>query len=289
MPLIEDNNKDKSQLRCRTMQISKHKWIKTSLVAGVAGLMLTACSTSPTGRSQLKLFPTKQINEMGVQSFTKMKEDTPASKSGNTNNYVNCVAQKIIAQVPAEFGIPDWEVVVFDSEQVNAFALPGGKVGVYTGLLEVAENQHQLAAVIGHELAHVMAEHGNERVSTAFATQATLAAAYQLSGDLDHKQEIFALLGVGAQVGISLPFGRIQESEADAIGLDLMARAGFDPKESVTLWQNMGKKSGKSQPEFLSTHPSNERRINDLNKRMVKVMPYFKQARAEGRNPQCTV
>jgi len=271
------------------MQISKNnKWIKTSLLVGLSSLVLAGCSTSPTGRSQLKLFPTKQINQMGIQSFAQMKEDTPASKSGETNGYVNCVAQKVIAQVPAKYGISNWEVVVFDSEQVNAFALPGGKVGVYTGLLEVAENQHQLAAVIGHELAHVLAEHGNERVSTAFATQTAMAAAYQLSGDVKHKQEIFALLGVGAQVGISLPFGRIQESEADAMGLDLMAKAGFDPKESVTLWQNMGKKAGgKAQPEFLSTHPSNKRRINDLNKRMAKVMPYFEQARAEGRSPQC--
>lgn len=227
---------------------------------------------------------------MGIQSFTQMKADTPASQDQNKVRYVNCVANQVIQQVPAKYGITDWEVVVFDSEQVNAFALPGGKVGVYTGLLNVANNQHQLAAVIGHELAHVLAEHGNERISTAFATQTGLSLAYKISGEPSpEKDQLFGLLGVGAQYGIVLPFGRTQESEADMMGLDLMAKAGFDPKESVSLWQNMAKAGGGSQPEFMSTHPSHERRINDLNNRMTSVLPFYQQAQAAGRKPNCTL
>lgn len=267
---------------------AQKKRIKTTLLVGLTAVAVAGCSTSPTGRNQLKLFPSAEIDKMGVQSFTQMKDDTPISKNKVTNSYVTCVADKVIAQVPEKYGIDAWEVVVFDSEQVNAFALPGGKVGVYTGLLNVAENQHQLAAVIGHELAHVLAEHGNERVSTAFATQTALAAAYQLSGDLEHKQQIFGLLGIGAQYGVVMPFGRIQESEADIMGLDLMAKAGFDPQQSVSLWQNMAKASGgKAPPEFMSTHPSNERRIKDLQKRFSKAMPMYQQAQAEGRKPNC--
>ncbi|OPX54291.1 Peptidase family M48 [Oceanospirillum multiglobuliferum] len=269
-------------------QPSAKTWFKKSLLVGLTTVLVAGCSSSPTGRSQLKLFPTAEVSQMGVQSFAQMKSETPATADQNKIRYVNCVANQVTAQVPAKYGISEWEIVVFESEQVNAFALPGGKVGVYTGLLNVANNQHQLAAVIGHELAHVLAEHGNERISTAFATQTGLSLAYKISGEPSpEKDQLFGLLGVGAQYGIVLPFGRTQESEADMMGLDLMAKAGFDPKESVTLWQNMAKASGGSQPEFMSTHPSNERRINDLNGRMSAVLPYYQQAQASGRKPQC--
>lgn len=264
-------------------------WVNRSLILAISILVLTACSSSPTGRHQLKLFSSAEINQMGVQSFAQMKEEIPKTTNALVSEYVNCVADQVIAQVPAKYGIKDWEVVVFDSEQINAFALPGGKVGIYTGLLKAASNQHQLAAVIGHELAHVLAEHGNERVSTGFASQAGLDLAYKISGKPSpEKDQLFALLGVGSQVGIVLPFGRTQESEADEIGLELMAKAGFEPHEAVTLWQNMAKLSGASgQPEFLSTHPSNERRIKDLQKQMPKAEGYYQQAQAAGLSPDC--
>ena len=264
------------------------RWTRNTLLAGICASLLTACASSPTGRHQLKLFPSTEIDKMGVQSFSQMKEETPASNNSTAKQYVNCVADQVIAQVPSKYGINNWEVVVFDADQVNAFALPGGKVGVYTGLLKVANNQHQLAAVIGHELAHVLAEHGNERVSTAFATQTGLALAYKISGEpSSEKDQLFALLGIGSQVGIVLPFGRIQESEADVMGLELMAKAGFNPEESVTLWQNMAKASGGSQPEFLSTHPSHDRRIRDLQKQMPKANTLYQQAKTAGRSPDC--
>lgn len=282
-----------SSIRLLTKKTQKKStvshWINRTLVVAISALVLTACSSSPTGRHQFKLFPSSEINQMGVQSFAQMKEETPRETNTLVSQYVNCVADHVIAQVPSKYGIKSWEVVVFDSEQINAFALPGGKVGIYTGLLKAASNQHQLAAVIGHELAHVLAEHGNERVSTTFASQTGLDLAYKISGKpSQEKDQLFALLGVGSQVGIVLPFGRTQESEADEIGLELMAKAGFQPQQAVTLWQNMAKLSGaSSQPEFLSTHPSNARRIKDLQKQMPKANDYYQQAQTAGRVPNC--
>ena len=141
----------------------KLKFTASAVMA--AALTLTACATSPTGRNQVLLYSESQLAQMGDQAFTGMKEELKISNKAVQNSYVECVANAITAQVPASVFNGQWEVVVFDDEQVNAFALPGGKIGVYTGLLKVAENQHQLAAVIGHEVGHVIAEHGNERMS----------------------------------------------------------------------------------------------------------------------------
>jgi len=174
---------------------------------------------------------------------------------------------------------------------VNAFALPGGKIGVYTGLLSVAENPSQLAAVMGHEVAHVLARHGNERVSQQLAVGETMGL---IEGWLSSgggggtgQQAAMALLGVGAKVGILLPFSRAHESEADAIGKTLMAKAGFDPRESVTLWQNMGRAGNGGPPEFLSTHPSHDTRIRDLQAGMDVAMALYEESRATGRTSQC--
>jgi predicted Zn-dependent protease len=178
--------------------------------------------------------------------------------------------------------------------------LPGAKIGVHTGLLEVATNQDQLAVVIGHEVAHVLAQHSNERVSTGMATQLGLIAAQEaLSAGVSFQssQQAMALLGLGAQVGIVLPYSRTQESEADLLGLDLIARAGFDPAASVALWRNMARhaeaqrrKAGSSSdapPEFLSTHPSHGTRISNLQQRIPKATKLRDEARAHGRRPNC--
>ncbi|MFT5351631.1 MAG: putative Zn-dependent protease, partial [Gammaproteobacteria bacterium] len=232
-------------------QVSSFFRISTVIIV----LLTSACATSPTGRKQLKLFPENQMAQMGIASYVEMKKQTPLSKDKVTNNYVTCVAEAITRETGAGY---QWEVNVFDDKAVNAFALPGGKIGVYTGLLQVAINQHQLAAVIGHEVAHVLANHGNERVSVAFAADSGMKMAQVLAGQATPmKSQLLGLLGLGAQVGVLLPYGRTQESEADILGLDYMASAGFDPRQSVTLWENMGKAGGKKPPELLSTHPSN--------------------------------
>ncbi|MCB1754692.1 MAG: M48 family metallopeptidase [Gammaproteobacteria bacterium] len=257
------------------------------LLAFVAVTGLYACAVSPTGQRQLKLFPDAQMAQMGVAAYAEMKENTPVTKDAKVTRYVNCVARAITEALPEK---SDWEVNVFEDDQVNAFALPGGKIGVYTGLLKVAENQDQLATVLGHEVAHVLADHGNARVSATYATQAGVALATIIgiaSTNDPQKRQLLGLLGVGAQVGILLPYGRSQETEADILGLDLMAKAGFDPRQSVPLWENMKKAGGAGGPEFLSTHPANETRIQNLNARMDKALALRSKARAQGRRPRC--
>lgn len=265
--------------------------LKRTLTAATivaTALIVVACTTSPTGRSQLHFFPEDQLEAMGAQAYSQMKEQTPTLESGPRVAYVQCVASAIVSALPGA-SPSEWEVTVFQSEAVNAFALPGGKIGVYTGLLEVAEGPDQLAAVLGHEVGHVLADHANARLSTRFATNAgvtllAILAGTQLEGD---QRAALALLGLGAQVGILLPYGRSQESEADIIGLELMAKAGFDPRESVALWRNMAEAGGGAPPEFLSTHPSHATRIDTLSSNMDEAVQLYQQAQASGRTPDC--
>lgn len=255
------------------------KWIVLT-----CALSVLACSVSPTGRRTLKLFPDAEMSQMGAAAYQETKNSTPISRDAKANAYVACVANAITRNVAGA-----WEVTLFDDDAANAFALPGGKIGVFTGLLKVADNQSQLAAVIGHEVAHVQAEHGNERVSTGYVAQAGLSVVDAITGarGVAGQQQIMALLGLGAQVGVLLPFSRAQESEADVLGLKLMAQSGFDPRESVRLWQNMAKSGGAAQPEFLSTHPSHGTRIDDLNAAIPEQMPVYESARRSGRSPNC--
>ena len=257
-----------------------------SIIAAIA-LTLSACSTSPTGRNQVLLYTDEQLSEMGQQAFTSMKEElTPSTKSVQ-NHYVECVANAITAQVPNTVFSGNWEVVVFDDEQVNAFALPGGKIGVYTGLLNVAENQHQLAAVIGHEVGHVIAEHSNERMSQSALINAGTNAVNQVlaANDVSQSNTIMSAIGLGVQVGVQLPFSRTHESEADIIGLDLMAKSGFDPRQTITLWQNMEAASDGERPlELLSTHPAPQTRIENLQANMATA---YAQYQATTLRPKC--
>jgi predicted Zn-dependent protease len=250
--------------------------------------MLAACATSPLGRSQLLMFSNSQLDAMGKSAFAQAKEKTPTTKSSVTNAYVRCVARAITAALPE--GQPTtWEVEVFDDDSANAFALPGGYIGVHTGLLQVAENKDQLATVVGHEVAHVLAQHPNERVSTTALAQTGLQLAEIAAGGGGGagQRQLFGLLGMGTQVGILLPFGRAQETEADLLGLDLMAAAGFDPRQSVELWRNMGEQGGERPPEFLSTHPTGSTRIQNLDERMSHALKIYDGARAAGHRPNC--
>lgn len=265
-------------------------FMKVPFKAAIAAtlVVMVGCSSSPTGRKQFAVLPDNQMNEMGVQSFTEMKKETPASPDAKLSKQVQCVADSLIAVLPDKYRKQDWEVVLFDDEQVNAFALPGYKVGVYTGLLKVADNQSQLAAVVGHELAHVIARHGNERVSTQLATSQALSLGYQLSGeDSPEKIAIFQALGLGAQIGIILPFSRTHESEADLLGQEYMAKAGFDPRESVQLWRNMSASGDSKTPELLSTHPANSTRINGLQNAMPPNLATYEALVAQNKQAQC--
>ena len=184
-----------------------------------------------------------------------------------------------------------WELQVFEDDSANAFALPGGKIGVHTGLLRVARTPGQLAAVLGHEVGHVLARHSNERVSQQLGAQLGLLTAGSLIGAISQtgspdQQLIYQALGVGTQLGL-LKFSRLQESEADGIGLELMAQAGFDPRESIELWKNMEHASQGQPPEFLSTHPSHGTRIADLSAGMPEAQQSWKRATSAGRQPRC--
>jgi predicted Zn-dependent protease len=268
------------------MNFTLNRFALASLTV-ITTLTLSSCATSPTGRKQVLLFPESQLSEMGVQAFAGMKENIKISNKPVQNDYVQCIADSITAHVSKDVFAGVWEVVVFDDPQVNAFALPGGKIGVYTGLLEVAVNQHQVAAVMGHEVGHVIAHHGNERVSQSTLIgigQEAVNVALQ-TNEVASSQLIMAGLGLGFQYGVTMPFGRKHESEADEIGLELMAKAGFNPLESVELWKNMAKASGgNTQPEFFSTHPSPETRIEDL---QANMQPAFASYKAAGNRPNC--
>jgi predicted Zn-dependent protease len=239
--------------------------------------LVVACATSPLGRRQLKLVSDEQMNEMGVAAFTDLKKKQPEAKDAKVVGYVGCVARNVTAVM----GAGNWEVRVFEDKAVNAFALPGGKIGVYTGLLKTAQTQDQLAAVIGHEVAHVIAGHSAERVSESMAAQLGLTVVQATTG-VDSQT-----LGIATNVFFLLPHSRAHETEADLLGLDYMAKAGFDPRQSVALWQNMGKSGGQKPPEMLSTHPSDETRIRQLEARLPTALPLYEQARQQGRTPNC--
>lgn len=246
--------------------------------------ILTACATSPTGRSQFIMLPDNQVNQMGLQAFDTLKRDKKLSYNAQYNQATVCIAQALAHEVGG-----NWEVVVFDDKDPNAFALPGNKVGVHTGMLQLVENQEQLAAVIGHEIGHVLAKHSNERASQELAVSQGLNILQALTMPTSALGQLgFGLLGVGAEYGVLKPYGRTQESEADMIGVDLMAKAGFDPRHSIGLWQRMEQATqGKSTSEFLSTHPSHATRIQDLQQHMPQAMGIFQQAQAQGKQPRC--
>jgi len=248
-----------------------------------AACLLTACITSPTGRSQLVFMPDAQINQMGLQAFDTLKKDKSVSTNGKYNQVANCIANAITQQVGGQ-----WEVVVFEDATPNAFALPGNKIGIHSGMLKLVNNQDQLAAVVGHEIGHVLAKHSNERASQEMVVNQGMNMVQAVAAPQSALgQTAVGLLGVGAQYGILMPYSRVHESEADIIGVDLMAKAGFDPRQSISLWQIMDQAAQAQPIEFLSTHPSHATRIQDLEKHMPQAMNLFQQAQSMGKQPHC--
>ncbi len=250
----------------------------------VTAFLLTACATSPTGRSQFIMMPDNQINQMGLQAFDTLKRDKKLSYNSQYNKSTTCIANAITQIVGG-----NWEVVVFEDKSPNAFALPGNKIGVHTGMLQLVDSQEQLAAVIGHEIGHVIAKHSNERASQEMAMSQGLNILQAMTMPTSALGQLgFGLLGVGAEYGVLKPYGRTQESEADIIGVDLMSKAGFDPRFSISLWQKMEQASQGKQPiEFMSTHPSHATRIQNLEQHMPQAMGLFQQAQSMGKQPRC--
>lgn len=246
-----------------------------------------ACATSSTGRKQLLLLPEDQMSQLGAEAFVQMKAEEPVSQASASNQYVRCLADALL-EAGGLTRDQQWEVVVFQSDQINAFALPGGKIGVYSGMVEFADTPEQLAAVMGHEIGHVIEQHGNERVSQQTAAQGitALLAAVTNVGQSETGQMVMAGLGLGYQFGIALPHSRTQEEESDVIGTRLMARAGFDPAGAPQLWDKMAT-LGNAGPEFLSTHPDPRKRAAYLRKMQAEVQPVYSAARAAGKRPNC--
>ncbi|MCJ8312309.1 MAG: M48 family metallopeptidase [Saccharospirillaceae bacterium] len=254
------------------------------IIATVAILAISACGGIKL--SAITLIPNSKMSAMGIQSFEEMKTTLPINTNVKTNRYVSCVANAITDQVPKADFDGQWEVVVFESDDINAFALPGGKIGVYTGILKVAENQGQLAAIIGHEVAHVIEKHANQRMSLGLVASAALALG---EGGLKGASEenrglIMAGLGMGVNFGVTLPFSRSHETQSDVKGHILMAKAGFNPNDAVSLWQNMAAASNGQPPEFMSSHPSHKTRIDGLTQHTSLVMHHYQ---AVTNKPKC--
>lgn len=252
------------------------------LLLAVSGSIITSCATAPvTGRSQLILTSPSEENEMGATAFREVLSTSTLSKNQSYNESVTRVGNRIaqVADTPAY----DWDFkVIDDDEQINAFALPGGKVGIYTGILPVAQTEAGLATVMAHEVAHVAARHGGERVSSGVLAQlgAVGISAALGGGDPYVREAVMQAYGLGANVGVLLPFSRGQESEADRIGLIYMAQAGYDPREAIAFWERMDEAvRGQGQPpEFLSTHPGYGTRINNLRMWLPEALPYYEQS-----------
>jgi predicted Zn-dependent protease len=243
--------------------------------------LLPACTTvQETGRRQLNLIPDDQAASMGAQAFRELRAKEKVSTDAAVNARIEGIGRRIAAAVGRDLPDAQWEFVVFESEQVNAFALPGGKVGVYTGLIKLAGSDDEIAAVMGHEVAHVTSRHGAERQSQALMI-ALGGAAVGISTRDQKNQELYLLAyGLTTSLG-ALAYSRDHETEADVVGLRFAARAGFDPRAAASFWRKMqAKETGGRPPKFLSTHPSSEDRIKNLERLAPALMPLYEQARA---------
>jgi predicted Zn-dependent protease len=252
-------------------------------------LAAAACTTTPFGRTQLTLVSESHLESQASALYEAMRTQQPISHDDSKRSLVLCVANALTAVLPP--GSPRrWEVTLFEDDSANAFALPGAKIGVNTGLLQVAQNQDQLAAVVGHEVAHVLERHANARASNRLAAEFAVGVSTVAIGgtaSTAEQQALAQVLGLGAQFGALLPFSRSHESVADKFGLDIMADAGFDPRESVQLWRNMAAASHGQPLEWISTHPSHQTRIADLRERMPRAIERSRRAQEAGRRPHC--
>lgn len=237
-------------------------------------LIMSACVSIPgTDKKAFIIIPHAEENKMGYQAFAEIKRKEKISRNPRLNKILQRVGQRIAAQVPVHY---DWEFVLIESETPNAFALPGGKVAFYTGMLQYLQNEAAMAMVMGHEVAHVVARHGGQRMSQALATQLGLVAIdATVLNDNKNRGPILAALGLGAQVGVMLPFSRSHESEADDMGLIYAAKAGYDPREAPRFWQRFSKAGGGKPPKWLSTHPPSQDRIRNLNARMPDALRHY--------------
>ena len=267
------------------------KKIKIALFGLISSLFLTSCLTSTTAagvvgadRTQLLLVSEEEMEQSANESYAEVLKEAQAQKKLNTNKVqtqrVQNIAKRLIAQTGTFRSDAldwDWQVNVIDDETVNAWCMPGGKIVVYTGIIDSLNlTDGELAAVMGHEIAHALKEHGRERASQGALQNAGLSVVSEVAGMNEKQAGIMSLL---SQYAITLPFSRSHETEADHMGTELMARAGYDPYEAVNVWKKMSALSGSEVPEILSTHPSHSSRIKDLTQIAEKVYPLYEAAK----------
>lgn len=275
------------------MNRSHHRRIVFSLLPlAAAVLLVVACGTVPlTGRSQLQLVSSGQLNQLSADSYRQELDKATLSTDEAKVAQVRRVGERLATATEdylKELGYSTseyaWEFnLIADDKTVNAWCMPGGKVAVYTGILPYAQNETGLAVVMAHEIAHAVARHSAERMSQALLVQLggaslSLAMREQPAATRDMYLNLY---GLGSQVGVMLPYSRTHESEADRIGLILMARAGYDPREAVPFWGRMNEAGGARPPQFLSTHPAPDTRIRDLQAQLPEVIPIYEANKAK--------
>ncbi len=250
-------------------------------------LFLYSCNSVPvTGRKQLTIIPNNELMAMSFQQYDDFLKENPPSKDATQTQVVKNVGNKIknsVVRYMADNNLSDmldgysWEFNYVDSDQVNAWCMPGGKVVVYSGIIPITQNETGLAVVMGHEIAHAIADHGNERMSQELIrTAGGVGLMVALNEQPQETQAMWmTVYGIGTEVAAMLPYSRLHESEADRMGLIFMAMAGYNPQEAPLFWQRMSMQGGAKPPEFLSTHPSDETRVNNLNSWMPEAMKYY--------------
>ncbi len=262
-------------------------YIKQIIIIAIACICV-ACATVPiTGRKQLNLLPQSELNAMGLQGYSEFMDTAKVSTNKRDVAMVKRAGEKIAAAVEQylkDNGMENqisnfaWEFQLVEDRTPNAWCMPGGKIVFYSGILPYTKNETGIAVVMGHEIAHEVARHGNERMSQQMGMQAVAAGLqYALNNEPQRTQMIYqAAFGLGSQYGVLLPFSRKHEKEADRLGLIFMALAGYDPAEAVDFWTNMSKNGGQKVPEFLSTHPADDTRITEIKAFIPEAQKYYK-------------
>jgi len=233
-----------------------------------------------TGRKSHVAMSTREEASLGVQSYQQVLAQSESINSGPDLEMVKRVASRLATATGKAGADFDWRVSLIRSSQANAFCLPGGKIVVYTGILPITQNEPALATVLGHEMAHATSRHGSQRVLEQNLAQTALTGVAMSLSDMDYDKQraVMGALGAGTQFGVLMPFSRKHESEADEIGLLYMARAGYDPRESIRFWQRMENAGGAQPPEFLSSHPSHGTRIQQLEAEMPKALEEYNKS-----------
>lgn len=233
-----------------------------------------------------------EMEAEAAREFARYKATYPLTTDQDIIDYVACVANAVVTSLEPPDSELNWEMAILETNELNAFVMPGGKIVIFEGIMRAARDQHQLAAVIGHEIAHVTAEHTKKKLlqgGKGMEVGIQVASVLLGGGHYGAQYTASQMLNQGAMYGLLLPYKRGQETEADVIGLEFMAKAGFDPRAAVPLWQNMSEQAGGEGPaEFTSTHPSSENRIESLISQWTEVLPLYNQAHQEGRIPDCS-